>query len=129
MALKSGMTEAQDMGIITLAISANNDAIKNVTPIAWNRSGVAAWITESRWKQLSDQQREWVNEATAISERDSKKDHQQNMEQARKLLMDKGIAFQEVDMESFKAASNDFHKQFESAWPEGAMEKIKAMAD
>lgn len=129
MALKSGMTEAHDMGISTLAISPLNDIIKNVTPIDWNRSGVAAWITESRWKQLSDQQREWINEATAISERDSKAEYQQNMKQARQILTDKGITFQEFDMDSFKTASKDFYKQFEGAWPKGAVEKIKAMAD
>lgn len=129
MALKSGMTEAQDIGIITLAISSHNEVIKSVTPINWNHSGVAAWITESRWKQLSDQQREWVSEAATISESDSKVVYQQNMEEAHRILTDKGIVFQQVDIDSFKASSKDFHKQFKDVWPEGMVEKIKAMAN
>lgn len=129
MALKSGMAEGEDRGITTLAIAPIRELIKTVSPINWNRSGVAAWITESRWKAFSDQERAWVSEAIAISERDSKKDYEQNLVEARKKLLDMGMVFQEIDVESFKAASKDFHKEFKDVWPEGTVEAIKAMAE
>lgn len=129
MALKSGLVEAEDNGIAMLVNISNKEVIKSVTPINWTHSGVAAWIAESRWKTLSEQQRAWVQEAIAISERDSQLAYEQRMQEAREKLDELGIVMQEADIESFKAATEGFHEQFVDLWPEGTVEKIKAMAD
>lgn len=129
MALKSGMVEAEDNGIVHLVDTSNKEVIKSVTPINWNRSGVAAWIAESRWKQFSDQQRTWISEAIAISERDSKRVFEQRMKEASEKLTTMGIVMQPANIESFKAAMKGFHQQFENVWPAGTVQAIKAMAD
>ena len=129
MALKSGMVDAEDNGIVNLVDTSNREVIKSVTPINWSRSGVAAWISELRWKQFSNQQRKWIREAIALSESESKPVFQQRMQEAREKLTDLGIVMQSADIDSFKAATKGFHQQFEDIWPAGTVEKITAMAD
>lgn len=129
MALKSGLVEAEDNGIAMLVNTSNREVIKSVTPINWTHAGVAAWIAESRWKLLSEQQRTWINEAITLTEQTSAREYKQRMQDAQTKLTELGIATQEADIESFKTAIHNFHEQFDDIWPAGTVEKIRAMAD
>lgn len=129
MALKTGMVEGEDNGVINLADSSNREVIKYVSQIDWSRSGVAAWISEITWEKLSDQEKLWVNEATLLSEDESQKDYAVNMASAVTKLEELGISIETVDVSGFKSATTDFHKQFEGdIWPQGLVEKIMALS-
>ena len=128
MALKSGLVDGEDNGIVTLASGSNASIIRHVTPINWNRSVVALWISDKRWQSLTDQQRSWIDDAVSRSEFDAAAAFDIDMRNAREKLDELGIEIHKPELGGFKAIVEDFVDAHEGTiWPNGEVERIRAL--
>ncbi|NND92417.1 MAG: TRAP transporter substrate-binding protein [Granulosicoccus sp.] len=128
MALKSGMVDGEDNGVINLVAGSNIKVIRHFTPINWNRSGVAAWISEHTWKTLTGEQRQWIMDASTRSAESSRLDYDQAMETAMRELTESGITLHEPDLTSFAKAAATMEKAYEgTVWPAGLAASVRAL--
>lgn len=128
MALKTGMVDGEDNGVINLVAGPNVKVIKHFTPINWSRSGVAAWISVHTWNELTKQQKQWITEASAIAAKESKFDYEIRLKEAYAKLPELGIALHRPDIESFKRAVAGFETKYDgTAWPLGLADKVRKL--
>lgn len=128
MALKSGMVDGEDNGVINLVSGSNVKVIRHFSPINWNRSGVAAWISEHTWSALNAEQRQWVMAASLRSATESKADYENALANAMRALTESGIIVNAPDISSFVQATDSMEKEYEgNVWPAGLAAEIREL--
>jgi TRAP-type C4-dicarboxylate transport system substrate-binding protein len=128
MALKSGMVEGEDNGVINMVNGPNAEVIRHFTPINWNRSVVAAWISETRWKRLTDQERAWVSEAIERAQAEASVDFTRQMQESMQKLEQYGIQVHTPDLAGFLPVRDKITEQYEgTTWPAGQVGRIRAL--
>ncbi len=126
MALKSGMVEGEDNGVMNLVASSNANVIKHFTPINWNRAGVAAWISEITWQSLTEQEKDWVLRAAQLSSEQAAGAYDSELSQSMEKLIEFGIEVHEPEIEGFLPATEKIVETFEGKdWPSGMVVEIQ----
>jgi len=126
MALKSGMVDGEDNGVMNLVAGSNTQVIKHFTPINWLRMGVAAWISERRWQSFSQQERDWVNAAAKLSSEQAASSYDDELATAMRKLTEFGITVHEPEMAGFMSITDTIVQQFEGQdWSTGLVKKIQ----
>ena len=128
MALKTGLVDGEDNGIVNMVSGPNAAVIRHVTPIDWARTVVGLWIADKRWHGFDERQRDWIREAVAASEREAATAFDVDMRAARRRLDELGIEVHEPDLTGFTAIVDDFVARHEGKrWPEGEVARIRAL--
>jgi TRAP-type C4-dicarboxylate transport system substrate-binding protein len=128
LALKSGLVDGQDNGIIDFVGAGYWEVQKQYTPIDYLRSGVGIWFSPQAWANLTDEQRGWVKQAAAKAGEDGKAIYDQQMEEAYGKLDSLGVTLNERDMAAFQAAVSGMVQGLDGkAWPAGLYDKIHNM--
>jgi len=128
MALKTGLAEGEDNGVINLANGSLIEVIRHFTPINWLRTGVAAWISDGSWEKLSEQERTWVVKAIAQSTKEAAASFEVDIEKAMAKLRAADVHIHVPELNGFRMATDriiDLHEG--KLWPEGEVERIQSL--
>lgn len=127
-ALKSGVVEGEDNGVINLVYGRNAEIIKYFTPINWKRNVVAAWMSDKTWGSLTEQQQQWVTEAAELAANESANLFSSEMQQAYAELDKFGISVNQPDIDGFKSVTDTIIQSYEGkVWPAGEVARIRAV--
>ncbi len=129
MSLKTGLVDGDGNGIIGLANNAPKaSVIRHVTPINWKRSSVGLWFSEASWKRLTPEQHQWIRDAAADAEKQSRQEYDQNLKSAIEKLATLGIELHQPEISEFLGATERFVKKHEGTmWPAGEVAAIQAI--
>jgi len=128
MALRTGMVDGEDNGIVNMVNGQNATVIRHVTPIDWHRAVVGLWFSDIRWNTLDERERDWVHAAASASEQQAADAFELDMKAARKRLEALGIQVHEADLSGFAAIVDDFVARHEGErWPDGEVARIRSL--
>jgi TRAP-type transport system periplasmic protein len=128
LALKTGVVDGQDNGVIDFIGAGYVEANKFFAPIDYIRSGMGIWVSPERWAGLSDQQKAWLKEAAAYAGDEGEKIYTEQMDASFAKLGELGVTVTQPDIDAFKAAVQGMVTGMDGkAWPEGLYAKINAM--
>ena len=127
-ALKTGLVDGQDNGIIDAVGAGYMDAQKYYMPLDYIHSGLGLWMSPQRFEGLSEEQRGFVREAAKRAGEEGIKLHPQQMEEAYGKLGGTNSERVEIDRDAFLGAREGIVKNMEGkVWPEGLTETIGKM--
>ena len=127
-ALRSGVVDGQDNGSIDFIGAGYTDVQKAYAPLDYIHSAVGIWCSGQRWAQLSEQQRDWLKDATKNAGLAGKPLHAAAMAAVEKAMVEKGVTISKPDLAAFREASKPVVAEFEGKlWPAGLYDKIGAM--
>lgn len=127
-ALKTGLVDGQDNGIIDAVGAGYMDAQKYYMPLDYIHSGLGLWMSPQRFEGLTEEQRGFVREAAKRAGEEGKELHAKQMEEAYGKLAETGSERVEVDRDAFKGARDAIVGNMEGkVWPEGLTETIGKM--
>lgn len=128
MALKTGMVDGEDNGVMNLVAGSNKKVIKHFTPINWNRSGVGAWISETTWQSFSEQEKDWIQRASLRSSEQAATAYDDDLSQSMGELKEFGITVHEPELDGFLPATKQVVEKFEGdLWPSGLVAEIQSI--
>ena len=127
-ALKTGLVDGQDNGIIDAVGAGYMDAQKYYMDLDYIHSGLGLWMSPQRFESLSEEQRGFVREAARRAGEEGIKLHPGEMEAAYAKLKDTDSERVEVDRAAFEGAREGIVKNMEGKmWSEGLVEEIGKM--
>ena len=127
-ALKTGLVDGQDNGIIDSVGAGYMGAQKYYMPLDYIHSGLGLWMSPQRYESLSEEQRGWVTAAAERAGEEGRRIHADEMKAAYGKLAETGTELVEPDRAAFESAREGIVKGMEGkVWPEGLAEKIGAM--
>ncbi len=127
-ALKTGVVDGQDNGIIDFVGAGYTDANKFFAPINYIYSGIGLWMSPGRWAAMNAEQQGWLKAAAAHAGEAGKKEHVQMMADAFAKLPDLGVSVTEPDIDAFRASVQPMVQGMDGkAWPEGLYQTISGL--
>ena len=127
-ALKTGLVDGQDNGIIDAVGAGYMEAQKYYMPLDYIHSGLGLWMSPQRFESLSEKQRGFVMEAAKRAGEEGKGIHGTQMREAYGKLAETGSERVEVDRDAFRGARDAIVGNMEGkVWPEGLVETIRGM--
>ena len=127
-ALKTGLVDGQDNGVIDSVGAGYMDAQKYYMPLDYIHSGLGLWMSPQRFESLSEEQRGFVQQAAERAGEEGRKLHAEQMKEAMAKLAETDTEVVEPDRAAFEGAREGIVKNMEGkAWPEGLSEKIGSM--
>ncbi|MEM9011235.1 MAG: TRAP transporter substrate-binding protein [Pseudomonadota bacterium] len=127
-ALKTGVVDGQDNGVIDFVGAGYAEANSYFAPIDYIHSGIGVWMSPERWAAMSEEQQGWLREAAARAGADGRTLHTAQMEEAFAALDDIGVTVTEPDLDAFRAAVAPMVEGMDgNAWPEGLFERISGL--
>ena len=127
-ALKTGLVDGQDNGIIDFVGAGYADAQGHYIPLDYIHSGVGIWMSPQRWAQLTDEQKMWVRKATEKAGVEGRALHQAQMQDALSKLSEIGVEVTQPNRDAFLFARDAIAGGMEGkVWPEGLVEEISGM--
>lgn len=127
-ALKTGVVDGQDNGLIDFVGAGYAEANKQFAPIDYIHSGMGVWMAPEKWAAMSEEQQGWLKQAAADAGAAGKEIHAQMMEDNFAKLDELGVSVSEPDIDAFKAAVEPMVEGMSGkAWPEGLHESISGL--
>ena len=127
-ALKTGLVDGQDNGVIDFVGAGYADAQKFYMPLDYIHSGVGIWMSGSKFDGLTDEQKGWVKEAAAKAGADGRAIHEKLMSENMGKLSGLGVTVVEPDISTFEFAREAIAGNMEGkVWEKGLTEKIGGM--
>ena len=127
-ALKTGLVDGQDNGIIDSVGAGYMGAQKYYMPLDYIHSGLGLWMSPQRFESLSEEQRGWVKAAAERAGEEGRKLHPEQMKEAMDKLAETDSELIEVDRASFEGARDAIVGNMEGkVWPEGLAKTIGDM--
>jgi len=127
-ALKTGVVDGQDNGVIDFVGAGYADANKFFAPINYIYSGIGLWMSPGRWASMNEEQQGWLKQAAAYAGEAGKKEHVRMMAEAFAKLPELGVTVTEPDIDAFRASVQPMVKDMDGkAWPEGLYETISGL--
>lgn len=127
-ALKTGLVDGQDNGVIDFVGAGYAEAQKYYMPLDYIHSGVGIWMSGNRWNALSSEQQAWMKEAAKKAGLDGRALHQEQMSEAMAKLPDLGVTIVEPDLSTFSGATDAIIGNMEGkAWPDGLFSSINGL--
>ncbi|MEO4045409.1 TRAP transporter substrate-binding protein [Hoeflea sp. CAU 1731] len=128
LALKTGLVDGQDNGVIDFVGAGYYEDQANYTPIDYLRSGVGVFFSPQSWANLSEEQQGWVLEAASKAGEDGKAIYEQQMKDAYAKLDELGVTVTEPDREAFMEAVSGMIGGLDGkAWPAGLYDEMHNM--
>ncbi|MFD0915377.1 TRAP transporter substrate-binding protein [Pseudahrensia aquimaris] len=127
-ALKTGLVDGQDNGVIDFVGAGYADAQKFYMPLDYIHSGVGIWMSGAKFEGLNDEQKAWVREAAAKAGVDGKKIHADLMAENMAKLESLGVTTVQPDISTFEFARDGIVGNMEGKmWEDGLVAKIRGM--
>ena len=124
-ALRTGVVDGQDNGVIDFVGSGYAEANKHLTPLDYIHSGLGLWMSPGRWDAMTEEQRGWLTEAAARAGEEGRALHEGEMAAAFEALDGLGVTVTQPDIDAFRAAVAPWIEGADGeAWEEGLYERI-----
>ncbi|PRY95720.1 TRAP-type C4-dicarboxylate transport system substrate-binding protein [Hasllibacter halocynthiae] len=124
-ALRTGVVDGQDNGVIDFVGSGYAEANKHLTPLDYILSGLGLWMSPARWEGMTEEQKGWLTSAAIRAGTDGEAIHEAEMEAAMEALDGLGVTVTEPDTEAFRTAIQPFLDGADgTAWEAGLYERI-----
>ena len=127
-ALKTGLVDGQDNGVIDSIGAGYFEAQGHFTPLDYIHSGVGIWMSPTAWAGMSEEQQGWLREAARMAGEEGAAEHDAAMEAALAELPGLGVEVTEPDRESFRFVHDQMIEGMDgTAWPEGLAAEIEGL--
>jgi TRAP-type C4-dicarboxylate transport system substrate-binding protein len=124
-ALRTGVVDGQDNGVIDFVGSGYAEANKHLTPLDYIHSGLGLWMSPDRWGSMTEEQRGWLTAAAERAGAEGEAIHAAEMEEAMASLGGLGVTVTEPDLDAFRAAIDPWIRGADGqAWEAGLYERI-----
>ena len=124
-ALRTGVVDGQDNGVIDFVGSGYAEANKHLTPLDYIHSGLGLWMSPDRWDAMSEEQRGWLTAAAERAGTEGRAVHEEEMAAAMDALDGLGVTVTEPDMQAFRDAIAPWIAGADgNAWEPGLYERI-----
>lgn len=129
-ALQSGLADGQDNDVINSSTSALYEIQDYYMELNYIYQNLFLWTSAKNFNALSEQQQTWVREAVAAAYAELDTVLETMYAQEKQTMIDNGVEFIEVDLDSFRAATAEAVGEFEGTlYSEGLYEQIRALAN
>jgi len=128
-ALQSGLADGQDNDVINTSTSAYYEIQDYYMELNYIYQNLFLWASAKNMNALSDQQQQWI--AEAVDKTYDTLDQMVNSmyEEEKQKMIDNGVEFIDVDLDSFRNVTKEAVKEFEgSLYSEGLYDKIRELA-
>ena len=127
-ALKTGLVDGQDNGVIDFIGAGYTEAQKFYMPLDYIHSGIGLWMSGQKWASLTEEQRGWVREAAAHAGAEGRKIHAAQMAESLNKLSGLGVTLVEPDMDAFRTATQPMIDGMEGKfWAPGSYAQINGL--
>lgn len=128
-ALQSGLADGQDNDVINSSTSAMYEVQDYYMELNYIYQNLFLWGSAKNYDAMSVQQQEWVNEALAKTYEEMSAQLDTMYVQEKQTMIDNGVEFIDVDLDSFREATAAAVGQFEGTlYSEGLYDEIRALA-
>ena len=119
-ALRTGVVDGQDNGILDFIGAGYADSNKVFAPIDYIHSGIGLWMSPERWATFNEEQQGWLRHAAEEAGVAGVDLHAAQMEAAFAKLAELGVTVSEPDIAAFRASVQGWVEATDGqAWPEG----------
>jgi len=129
-ALQSGLADGQDNDVINTSTSAMYEVQKYYMETNYIYQNLFLWASAKNMEALTDEQRGQIEEALAKTYEEMSAQLDAMYAQEKQNMIDNGVEFVEVDLDSFRKATDAAIGQFDDKlYTKGLYEEIKALAE
>lgn len=129
-ALQSGLADGQDNDVINTSTSAMYEVQKYYMEINYIYQNLFLWASAKNMEALTDEQRSQIEEALSKTYTEMSAQLDSMYEKEKQTMIDNGVEFVDVDVDSFRKATDAVVGQFDDKlYTKGLYEEIKALAD
>ncbi|MCF0261868.1 MAG: TRAP transporter substrate-binding protein [Sphaerochaetaceae bacterium] len=129
-ALQSGLADAQDNDVVASQSSGFGEVLKYFTEIDYIQQALVTWFSEITWNSLSAEEQGWLNTALAQTFEGYGQITRDGYAGAKQALIDQGVTFCDVDVESFRKAAAEAVKAMDGVlFTKGLYDQIRALAN
>ena len=128
--LESGLCDGQDNDVVSSYTSGFGEVLKYFTEIDYIQQSLVMWFSDISWNKLTEEEQGWLNQAIAETYEEYGQVVRDSYASAKQALIDAGVEFCDVDVDSFKNAAAEAVKSMDGVlFTAGLYDQIRAMAD
>lgn len=126
--LESGLIDGQDNDVVGCTSTPLYEVQKYYMEINYIMQANVMWMSASTWNKLTAEQRGWVMEAMKAVDESFSVDMAEQYAEAKAFMQDYGVEFIDVDVDAFKAVTEDVVKEFDGKlFSEGLYDYIRGI--
>jgi tripartite ATP-independent transporter DctP family solute receptor len=129
-AIERGQVDGHENGVDAIVGYKWYEVAKHVTPTDHIFETAAWYINENLWKSLTDEERDILRKAAELGGAKMTAAGEAIDAEGYEIFKKEGVEVTQPDKAAFREALKDVYKKFEGrVWPEGLVEKIRAMQE